>query len=184
MTERIHKTGQSFPGPLLNDLPCSPSAQQGSFRYLINHCIEPYVMTKRPASTTRRLWHGLFGPSKIKITPNNFVNNQLDRLFSDNFIDAEKKRFVSLSKEISILQDVPLDKYVKERQHVIYNLFHLAWDRTTPQSILIEYSFIFIMLVDPRVEAINSGLYGLCLSEHGKLAWISLNLFRDYLLIK
>jgi hypothetical protein len=111
---------------------------------------------------------GLFGPSKIKITPNNFVNTQLDKLFSDNFIDAEKKSFVNLSKEMSILQSVPVDKYVKERQRVFYNLFRLAWDRTTPHSVFIEYSFVFVMLADPRVEAIDSGLYGMGISRAQK----------------
>ena len=106
---------------------------------------------------------GLFGPSKIKITPNDFVKNQLDKIFSANFIDAEKKSYGSLSKEISILQIVSIDKYLKERQNVIYNLFQLAWDRNTPHDIFIEYCSI--MLDDPRVKAINSGVYDMCLSK-------------------
>jgi len=106
---------------------------------------------------------GLFGPSKIKITPNDFVKTQLDKLFSNDFIDAEKKGFTNLSKEILILQKVRFEQYLKERQNVIYNLFQLAWDRTTPNSIFIEYSMI--MLDDPRVKNINSGVYDRCLSR-------------------
>ncbi len=91
------------------------------------------------------------------------MNTQLDTIFSENFINAEKEHLTTLSKEIPILQNVPLDEYVKERRHVVYNLFRLAWDRTTPHSNLILYAFIFIMLTDPRVKAINSGLYDMCI---------------------
>jgi hypothetical protein len=106
---------------------------------------------------------GLFGPSKIKITPNDFVKAELDKIFSSSFIDTETKSFTHLSKEISILQRVSLAKYLKERQNVIYNLFQLAWDRTTSHAIFIEHSSI--MLDDPRVKAINSGVYDRCLSK-------------------
>lgn len=106
---------------------------------------------------------GLFGPSKIKITPNGFVKTQLDKIFSSSFIDAEKKSFASLSKEILILQRVSLDKYLRERQNVIYNLFQIAWDRTIPHAIFIEYSSI--MSDDPRVKAIDSGVYDRSLSR-------------------
>jgi len=64
---------------------------------------------------------GLFGPSKIRITPNNFVKTQLNKIFSANFISVEEKGFADLSKEISIFKIVILDKYLKERQNVIYN---------------------------------------------------------------
>ena len=47
---------------------------------------------------------GLFGPSKIRITPNDFVETQLNKLFSANFIDAEEINFANLSKEIPILK--------------------------------------------------------------------------------
>lgn len=106
---------------------------------------------------------GLFGPSKIRITPNEFVKTQLNKIFSTNFIDAEEKDFANLSKEISIFKIVSLDKYLKERQNVIYNLLQLSWDRTVPYDIFIEYSFI--MLDDPRVKAVNSGVYDMCLSK-------------------
>jgi hypothetical protein len=106
---------------------------------------------------------GLFGPSKIKVTPNDFVKNQLNKIFSANFIDAEKQSFADLSKEISIFKMVNLDNYLKERQNVIYNLLQLAWDRTIPYDIFIEYASI--MLDDPRVKAVNSGVYDMCLSK-------------------
>jgi len=106
---------------------------------------------------------GLFGPSKIKTTPKDFVKTQLDKIFSANFIDAEQKGFTNPSKEIRILQMVSADKYLKERQNVIYNLFQIAWDRTTPHAVFIEHSSI--MLDDPRVKAINSGAYDMCLSK-------------------
>lgn len=106
---------------------------------------------------------GLFGPSKIKITPNALVKAQLDQIFSANFIEAETNGFARLSKEISILESVSLDKYLKERQNVIYNLFQIAWDRTIPYAIFIEYATI--MSDDPRVKAINSGAYHQSLSR-------------------
>ena len=106
---------------------------------------------------------GLFGPSRIKTTPKDFVKTQLDKIFSADFIDAEQKGFANLSKEIIILQRVKPDKYLRERQNVIYNLFQMAWDRTTSHAIFIKYSSI--MLDDPRVKAINSGVYDMCLSK-------------------
>jgi hypothetical protein len=106
---------------------------------------------------------GLFGPSKIKITPTDFVKIQLDKIFSSNFIDAETKFFASLSKEYSIFQRVSLDEYLRERQNVIYNLFQIAWDRTIPYAIFKEYSFI--ISDDPRVKAINTGIYDRALSR-------------------
>jgi hypothetical protein len=106
---------------------------------------------------------GLFGPSKIKITANDFVKNQLDKIFSANFIDAEKKAYESLSKEISILQRANLVTYLKERQNVIYNLFQLAWLRNIPYDIFIEYGSIIVD--DQRVKEINSGVYDMCLSK-------------------
>jgi hypothetical protein len=106
---------------------------------------------------------GLFGPSKIKITPHEFVKTQLDKIFSSNFIDAETKGFERLSKETSILQRVNFDKYLRERQNVVYNLFQIARDRTIPNTIFMEYASI--MLDDPRVKAINTGVYGMALSR-------------------
>ena len=106
---------------------------------------------------------GLFGPSKIKITPTDFVKTQLDKIFSSNFIDAETKAFARLFKKTSILQGVSLDKYLRERQNVIYNLFQIAWDRMIPYAIFIEYSSI--MTDDPRVKGINSGVYDRALSR-------------------
>ena len=106
---------------------------------------------------------GLFGPSKVKIMPNDFVKNQLNKIFSTNFIDTEEKGFANLSKEISIFKMVSLDKYLKERQNVICNLLQLSWDRTVPYDGFIQYGSI--MLNDPRVKAVNSGVYDMCLSN-------------------
>lgn len=106
---------------------------------------------------------GLFGPSKIKVTPTAFVKTQLDNIFSTNFVAAEKKGFTRLSEEIAMLQRVRLEKYIKERQNVIYNLFQIAWDRTIPEDIFIEYATI--MLDDPRVKEVNTGVYDRALSR-------------------
>jgi hypothetical protein len=105
---------------------------------------------------------GLFGPSKIKITPTDFVKAKLDEIFSANFIDAEQKGFASISKEISILQRASFDKYLTERQNVIYNLFKIAWDRTAPYAVFIKDDSI---ISDPRVKAINTGVYDRVLSR-------------------
>jgi hypothetical protein len=105
---------------------------------------------------------GLFGPSKIKITLVDFLNTRLNEIFSSNFIDAETKAFAQLSKAISILQRVSLDKYLRERQNVIYNLFNLAWVRNIPYDIFKEY---VVMDHDPRVKAINTGVYDRVLSR-------------------
>ena len=106
---------------------------------------------------------GLFGPSKIKIKPNDFVKSQLGKIFSPNFFDEEKKGYENLSNDILSLQKVNIDKYLRERQNVIYNLFQLAWDRNIPHNIFIDYCSI--MSDDPRVKAVNSGVYDMCLSK-------------------
>jgi hypothetical protein len=106
---------------------------------------------------------GFFGSSKIKIAPNDFVKTQIDRIFSSNFVEAEKKGFADLSKEISILQKVSLDKYLKERQNVIYNLFQIAWQRTIPYAIFIKHWSI--MSDDPRVKTMDCGVYDMSLSR-------------------
>jgi hypothetical protein len=106
---------------------------------------------------------GLFGPSKVKTTPHDFVKTQLDKIFSADFVDAEQAGFANLSREIPILQKVSPDKYLKERQDVVYSLFQLAWDRTIPYDVFVKYSLI--MLDDPRVKEINSGVYHRCLSR-------------------
>jgi hypothetical protein len=106
---------------------------------------------------------GLFGTSKTKITPHEFVKNQLDNIFSPEFIRKEKECFSNISSEINVFKNATVEKYIIERQNVIYNLFQLAWDRTVPYAIFIEYSSI--MLNDPRVKHVNSGVYDRCLSR-------------------
>ncbi len=106
---------------------------------------------------------GLFGPSKIKITPHDFVKIQLDKIFSPTFIDTERKNFARLSKEIIFLQKISVDKYLKELQNVTYNLFQIAWDRTIPYDVFIKYGLI--MFNDPRVKAVNNGTYDMALSR-------------------
>jgi hypothetical protein len=106
---------------------------------------------------------GLFGPSKIKITPHAFVQTQLDKIFSQTFIEAEQKNFARLSKEIIFLQKVNVDDYLRELQNVTYNLFQIAWDRTIPHDIFIEYGLI--MFNDPSVKAVNNGAYDMALSK-------------------
>jgi hypothetical protein len=106
---------------------------------------------------------GLFGPSKIKITPHAFVQIQLDKIFSPTFMDTERKNFNRLSKEINFLQRVSSDKYLKELQNVTYNLFQIAWDRTIPYDVFIKYGLI--MFNDPRVKAVNNGAYDRALSR-------------------
>lgn len=106
---------------------------------------------------------GLFGPSKIKITPHAFVKNQLDIIFSPTFIDTEKKKFARLSKEILFLQRVNVDKYIRELQNVTYNLFQIAWDRTISYDMFIKYGFIISN--DARVKAVNNGAYDMALSK-------------------
>jgi len=101
--------------------------------------------------------------TRIKITPDDFVKAQLAEIFSSKFIDAETKGFASLSQEIPIFQRVNLDKYLRERQNAICNLFQIAWDRNTPHAIFIEH--YSIMSDDPRVKAINTEVYDRALSR-------------------
>jgi hypothetical protein len=105
----------------------------------------------------------LFGPAKIRITPSEFATTQLDYLFSAEFLAREREQFVSLSNTVQALRGVGINTYLKEKQNVVYNLLQLAWDRTVPYSIFIEYSSI--MSDDPRVKAANFGAYDRCLSR-------------------
>jgi hypothetical protein len=106
---------------------------------------------------------GLFGPSQITITPADFVRIQVDEMFSSKFIDAETDEFAHLSKASLLLQGVSLPKYLRERQNVIYNLFHIAWCRTIPEAIFIQHSSV--MTDDPRIKGVNSGVYDMALSR-------------------
>lgn len=106
---------------------------------------------------------GLFGPSKIRITPRDFVTTQLDSLFSAAFAGQQRGQFVDLSKSIPLLRKTSPETYVKEKQNVVFNLLQLAWDRNTPYRVFIESSCI--MLDDQRVKAVNSGIYDRCLSR-------------------
>ena len=60
---------------------------------------------------------GIFGPSKIKITPADFANTQLEKLFSHEFADEERKNFAQLSMAIPLLHAVSLADYLRERQN-------------------------------------------------------------------
>jgi hypothetical protein len=106
---------------------------------------------------------GLFGPPKIKITPHDFVKAELDRIFSPQFADAETNEFARHSRDTSILRAVSSDSYLRERRNVIVNLFQIAWDRTIPHPIFIEYASI--IHDDPRVKAIDTGVYDRALSR-------------------
>jgi hypothetical protein len=106
---------------------------------------------------------GLFGPPKIKITPHDFVKAELDRIFSPQFADAETNEFARHSKENSIFRAVSSDTYLREQRSVIVNLFQIAWDRTIPYPIFIEYASI--IHDDPRVKAIDTGAYDRALSR-------------------
>jgi len=106
---------------------------------------------------------GLFWTSKIKITPHKFVMTQLDDIFSDNFLFKEKECFRGIVVEIPIFNNIGMDTYLIERQNVICSLLQLAWNRTVPHTIFIEYSST--ILEDPRVKQLNSGVYDRCLSR-------------------
>ena len=106
---------------------------------------------------------GLFGSSKTLITPESFVNTQLERIFSSNFISAETQGFTSLSLEFPFLKKINFDIYLKERQNVISNLFRIAWDRTIPYEIFI--SSAHLIPDDPRFSKVSSGSYDGVLSK-------------------
>jgi len=106
---------------------------------------------------------GLFGLPKIKITPQDFVKVELDRIFSPQFAEEETNEFAHQSRNNSILRAVGLDRYLRERRNVIVNLFQIAWDRTIPYPIFIKYASIIHN--DPRVKAIDTGTYDGVLSK-------------------
>ncbi len=106
---------------------------------------------------------GLFGPSKIRITPREFVATQLDSLFAAEFAGQQRGQYVDLAKGIPVLQRVKPEAYLKEKQNAVFNLLQLAWDRNTPYDVFIESASI--MLDDPRVKAVNTGVYDRCLSR-------------------
>jgi hypothetical protein len=81
---------------------------------------------------TKESHMGLFGPSKMRIAPKEFVAAQLDYLFSAEFAGQQRGQFDDLARQISLLQKVRSDVWVKEMQNVTFNLLQIAWDRNTP----------------------------------------------------
>ena len=106
---------------------------------------------------------GLFGFSKIKITPNEFIRRCLDRIFSIDFKATERKNFYLLCMQFPILDEILSEDYVKELQNVVFNLFKIAWDRNAPGNIAIEYAYA--MSNDPRVKEIDNEAYDFSLSK-------------------
>ena len=104
----------------------------------------------------------LFGLKKTPITPEEFVKAELKSLFSQQFEDQQRHQFHSLSMSHP-LQRTTAEIYVKEKQNVVFNLLQIAWDRNSPDDVFIKYSLI--MLNDPRVKAVNSGVYDRSLSR-------------------
>ena len=101
---------------------------------------------------------GLFGSPKTKITPSAFVTEQLDKLFSNELAEKEKENLTRLSEEYRILQNLSVDKYIEERQRVIYNLLQIAWDRNIPYAMFMESGNH--MRDDPRSKSIDNQIYG------------------------
>jgi hypothetical protein len=120
---------------------------------------------------------GLFGPSKIRITPGDFVRTQLDSLFSAQFAAQQSDEFSNLSRSIHLLQKVAPETYVREKLNVVFNLLQLAWDRNTPYGVFIQSSSI--MLDDPRVKGVNSGVYRRCLSRAQQAGMDTFGLIAD-----
>lgn len=109
---------------------------------------------------------GLFGSSKQKTSAKEFVDEYLDIIFSQNFINSESGNFEVLSNKSSILRNVNVDSFVREKQDVVQNLFQIAWDRNVPNSILTKY--VLIISDDPRVNALDSRTYSRSLSRAQK----------------
>ena len=105
----------------------------------------------------------LFGSSKTLITPESFVNTQLGRIFSSDFISSETIGFASLSLEFPFLNKINFNIYLKERQNVILNLFRIAWDRTIPYEIFI--SSAHLITDDERYIEVSLGSYDEALSK-------------------
>ena len=105
---------------------------------------------------------GLFGLSKIKIDPTVFVKSQIDNIFSENFVNTEKRNFAIFSRAYPILQKVNFFTYIKERQNAIRILLFIAWCQTAPRSITDE---IYDLLCDDaRIKELNFDIYHCCLS--------------------
>ncbi|MCX6866544.1 MAG: hypothetical protein NTV46_10065 [Verrucomicrobia bacterium] len=106
---------------------------------------------------------GLFGPSKIKITPPDFVRKQLDGIFSDQYAQADSGEFARLSQQSSVLREVRLDIYIRERRDAICSIFEIAWCRGLSEAMFIEYSSL--VTDDSRVKEIHSEAYDMALSR-------------------
>ena len=101
-------------------------------------------------------------PSKIKIKPRDFVKAELDEIFSSNFIKMGAMDFDVLSSEYPLIaKQIKYDKYIKEWQSVICNLFRIAWDRNAP----FNYENMSLIPEDPRVKLIDSDAYHRFLSR-------------------
>src|SRR5437870_7845637 len=100
---------------------------------------------------------GLFGPSKVRITPEVFARAQLDYLFSAEFAGQQRGQFHDLARTTSLLRGANPEAYVTEKQNAVFNLLQIAWDRNISYAVFIRSSSI--MRDDPRVKAVDSGVY-------------------------
>jgi hypothetical protein len=106
---------------------------------------------------------GLFGPSKIRIAPKDFVRAQLDELFSPEFISAQKEQYLTLSRSNPLLRGVSFDTFIREKQVVVYRIFHLAWCRNIPWTLFMEDRSN--IEDDQRLNALDTGAYHTVLSR-------------------
>src|SRR5438309_1560487 len=68
---------------------------------------------------------GLFGPSKVRITPEVFARAQLDYLFSAEFAGQQRGQFHDLSRTTSLLRGTNPEAYVTEKQNAVFNLLQI-----------------------------------------------------------
>ena len=106
---------------------------------------------------------GLFGQKKIKITAYDFINQQIDQIFSQQCQSQEFISYIEISKEIQNIKKTDFDKYLDERRFAFSTLLELAWVRNISQQIFLKYSSL--VADDKRVELIHHNSYNQLLTS-------------------
>lgn len=106
---------------------------------------------------------GLFGPPKAHINAHDFINQQLDQIFSQQCQSQEFISYIDISKEIQNIKETEFDTYLDERRFAFTTLLELAWIRNISQQMFLKYSEL--VADDKRVKSIHHDSYYQLLSS-------------------
>jgi hypothetical protein len=109
-----------------------------------------------------------FWSLKPKTTTYNLILIQLDRLFSSDFRNDETAKF-SLMAETKVLpKDLNIDRFLLEKQRVVFRLFEIALNRNIPHEVFVADGARSALFSDERYNLLDTETYSRCLSRAEK----------------